>query len=110
MEQLRWYWAAQPTCARYFLLYLLIVSCMAIVRSIKLARQLHSVGGRRQVSLQAICDGRLTGEMLAESALANSIVLHAGKNNREQASSAHRLDESSVSDILQSADNRFAYL
>ena len=50
-------WASEPRHGRLFILYLVMVSCILIVRSLKLTWRLYSFSSRKRFSLANIRDG-----------------------------------------------------
>jgi hypothetical protein len=74
-------WASEPRHGRLFILYLVVVSCILIVRSLKLTWRLYSFSSRKRFSLANIRDGIDTPELLVQSGLTNRLCDTASAEN-----------------------------
>src|SRR5437667_5392127 len=67
-------WVTEPWYMRLFLLYLVIVGCVALMSCLKLARLLYSFTRRKRLSLEDIRDDITVEDLTVRLALADKIV------------------------------------
>ena len=67
-------WVTEPWYMRLFLLYLVIVGCVALMGGLKLARLLYSFTRRKRLSLGDIRDDITVEDLTVRLALADKIV------------------------------------
>lgn len=102
-------WAVQPWHVRFFILYLSVVVCVLIVRSMRLTWRLYSFSKRQRISLRDIRDGIITPELFAESALANRVFCNVPSDHDPETPSPVEA-ETAFLRMVQAAEDRFQYL
>jgi hypothetical protein len=93
-------WALEPTHAKLFFEFLVIVCLITVVRAVTLALVLFRLPGRARVTLADVLAQRIDPDRLAKAALANAVSREGGADRRAS-------DE--VCQTLRMADATFQY-
>jgi hypothetical protein len=102
-------WAMYPLYVKVFVLYLVVVGCLTIVRSLRLAWRLYSFSSL--VSLQDIRDGLIHADRLARAALANRLSLEfVAERHPDPTNQPQMAGDNTLTRFLQAADSEFLYL
>ena len=104
------HWATEPIHARLFVLFILVVCCVAFVHALRLTYCLFAFGKRTRILLSNILDeATVNADLLAKSALTNSVSYVASSKtpNRDARPGA---GADVALQRLKAADQRFSYL
>jgi hypothetical protein len=103
-------WVSEPWHGRLFNLYLAVVACILIVRSLRLAWRLYSFSSRKRFSLANIRDGIVTPELLVESGLTNKLCDAPSAEDGDPERHSPLAPEPVLLSSVHAAENKFAYL